>query len=265
MNATGEERSIDSTPNSKMISLKSKNEIDRMREAGRIVAVAVRNAFSAMEPGITTEELNAITRNDIEKAGAKPAFLGLYGFPAVACISVNEAIVHGIPSDRIILEGDVVTIDCGAIVDGFYSDHAVTAIAGKDKGKHKGIVEITKKSLDRAINKVMVGNRLGDISHAIESYVRSEGYELVREYVGHGIGRQLHESPQVPNIGEPGNGIKLLPGLTLAIEPMVTAGDWKTRLLQDNWTVVTKDGSMSCHFEHTVVVTEDGPEVLTSI
>ena len=249
-----------------MISLKSSAEIKIMKEAGKIVAIAVRKAFDVMQPGITTKELDNIASEEIKNLGAQPAFLGLYGFPATACISINSEIVHGIPSeDRIVNQGDIVTIDCGAIVDGFYSDHAVSEIAGNAEEDSIFLVDTTKKSLLQAIDNAKPGNRLGDISNAVESYVRPKGFELVREYVGHGIGRQLHESPQVPNIGQPSTGIELKPGLVLAIEPMLTVGSWETEKLEDEWTVVTKDGSMSCHFEHTVAVTENGPEVLTEI
>ena len=249
-----------------MISLKSNDEIKIMKEAGKIVAIAVRKAFDVMQPGITTKELDNIASDEIKNLGAEPAFLGLYGFPATACISINSEIVHGIPSkDRVVNQGDIVTIDCGAIVNGFYSDHAVSEIAGNADEDSIFLVDTTKKSLLEAIGNVKSGNRLGDISNAVESYVRPKGFELVREYVGHGIGRQLHESPQVPNIGQPSTGIELKPGLVLAIEPMLTVGSWETEKLEDGWTVVTKDGSMSCHFEHTVAVTEDGPEVLTEI
>ncbi|MBI21806.1 MAG: type I methionyl aminopeptidase [Chloroflexi bacterium] len=249
-----------------MISLKSNSEIEIMREAGFIVASAVMEAFDVMEPGITTKELDNITCSVIKKQGAKPAFLGLYGFPATACVSINNEIVHGIPSDdRIIKNGDIVTIDCGAIVDGLYSDHAVSKIAGEDINNNRTIIETTKGSLNQAIKEIKPGNRLGDVSNAVESYVRPKGFELVREYVGHGIGRQLHEPPQVPNIGSPSTGIELRPGLVLAIEPMLTAGGWETEKLDDDWTVVTKDGSMSCHFEHTVAVTDIGFDILTKI
>ena len=249
-----------------MISLKSSAEIKIMKEAGKIVAIAVRKAFDVMQPGITTKELDNIASEEIKNLGAKPAFLGLYGFPATACISINSEIVHGIPSeDRIVNQGDIVTIDCGAIVDGFYSDNAVSEIAANAEEDSIFLVDTTKKSLLQAIDNAKPGNRLGDISNAVETYVRPKGFELVREYVGHGIGRQLHESPQVPNIGQPSTGIELKPGLVLAIEPMLTVGSWETEKLEDEWTVVTKDGSMSCHFEHTVAVTENGPEVLTEI
>jgi methionyl aminopeptidase len=243
--------------------LKSTRELDIMREAGRIVAFAVRKAFDALEQGITTRELDDIARQAIESEGAKPGFLGLYGFPATACISINEEIVHGIPGDRIVKAGDLVTLDCGAIVDGYNSDHAVTQVAGSSTSEKDDLINTTRGSLEMGIKRALSGNRIGDISNAIESHVLPKTYELVREYVGHGIGKNLHEPPQIPNFGPAGHGLELRPGLVLAIEPMVNAGGWKTRMLDDGWTVVTEDGALSCHFEHTVAITEDGPVVLT--
>ena len=243
--------------------LKSARELEIMREAGRIVAFAVRKAFEALEQGITTRELDDIARRAIESENAKPGFLGLYGFPATACISINEEIVHGIPGDRVVQAGDLVTLDCGAIVDGYNSDHAVTQIAGLSTSEKDDLIETTRESLEMGIRAARPGNRVGDISNAIESHVLPKSYELVREYVGHGIGKDLHEPPQIPNFGPAGHGLELEVGLVLAIEPMVNAGGWKTRMLDDGWTVVTEDDALSCHFEHTVAITEDGPVVLT--
>ena len=243
--------------------LKSARELEIMREAGRIVAFAVRKAFDALEQGITTRELDDIARRAIESEGAKPSFLGLYGFPATACISINEEIVHGIPGDRVVQSGDMVTMDCGAIVDGYNSDYAVTQIAGPSTSEKDDLIETTRGSLEMGIKRALPGNRVGDISNAVESHVLPKTYELVREYVGHGIGRDLHEPPQIPNFGPAGHGLELRAGLVLAIEPMVNAGGWKIRMLDDGWTVVTEDGALSCHFEHTVAITEDGPVVLT--
>ncbi len=245
--------------------IKSDRELEAMREAGRIVALAVRQMVRNLEPGVTTAELNHIGEGEIRKLGARPAFLGLYGFPATVCISLNEEIVHGIPGERIVEDGDLVSFDCGAIVNGMYSDHAVTAIAGKETKKKRALVETTKVSLDRAIQAAQPRNRVGDVSNAVESYVRPKGYELVREYVGHGIGHSLHEPPQVPNYGMAGRGHILMPGMVIAIEPMVNAGGWQTEVLKDKWTVVTADRSLSAHFEHTVAITEYGPEVLTAL
>jgi methionyl aminopeptidase len=235
-----------------------------MREAGRIVAFAVRKAFGALEQGITTRELDDITRRAIESEGAKPGFLGLYGFPATACISINEEIVHGIPGDRVVQAGDLVTLDCGVIVDGYNSDYAVTQVAGPSTALKDDLVDTTRESLEKGIEAARPGNRVGDISNAVESHVLPKSYEMVREYVGHGIGKNLHEPPQVPNFGPAGQGLELRPGLVLAIEPMVNVGKWRTRMLDDGWTVVTEDGALSCHFEHTVAITEDGPKVLTA-
>ena len=236
-----------------------------MRAAGRIVARALDAVFSALEPGITTAELDDIARSAIAAEGAKPAFLGLYGFPAVACISLNAEIVHGIPSERVVSDGDLVSVDCGAIVDGYYSDHARTAVAGKSEDdERQRLVEVCRESLHRGIAECWPGNRIGDISNAIERYVREAGFELVREYVGHGVGRQLHEAPPVPNLGPPATGPQLMNGMTIAIEPMIMTGSWETKVLDDGWTVATTDGSLSAHFEHTVAITVDGPEILTS-
>ncbi|MDA1278546.1 MAG: type I methionyl aminopeptidase [Chloroflexi bacterium] len=243
--------------------LKTARELEIMREAGRIVAFAVRKSFEALEQGITTRELDDIARRAIESEGAVPGFLGLYGFPATACISINEEIVHGIPGDRVVQSGDLVTLDCGAVVDGYNSDLAVTQVAGSSTSAKDDLINTTRESLNKGIEAARPGNRVGDISNAVESYVLPKSYELVREYVGHGIGRNLHEPPQVPNFGPAGQGLVLRPGLVLAIEPMVNVGKWKTRMLDDGWTVVTEDGALSCHFEHTVAITEDGPAVLT--
>lgn len=236
-----------------------------MRTAGSIVADALDAVFDALEPGITTAELDDIARRSIAATGAKPAFLGLYGFPAVACISLNAEIVHGIPSERVVSDGDLVSVDCGAIVDGYYSDHARTAVAGKSEdGERRRLVDVCRESLERGIAECTPGNRVGDISNAIERYVRDAGFELVREYVGHGVGKELHEAPPVPNVGPPASGPQLMNGMTIAIEPMIMAGSWETKVLDDGWTVATADGSLSAHFEHTVAITADGPEVLTS-
>lgn len=236
-----------------------------MREAGRVVAEALDSVFDALEPGITTAELDDIARREIRSQGAKPAFLGLYGFPAVACISLNAEIVHGIPGDRVVLDGDLVSIDCGAIVDGYYSDCARTAIAGHAAdAEHRRLVDVCRESLERGIAQCVVHNRVGDISEAVEQYVRDAGFELVREYSGHGVGKELHEAPLIPNVGTAGSGPMLVEGMTIAIEPMIMTGSWETKVLDDGWTVTTADGSLSAHFEHTVAITADGPEVLTS-
>ena len=198
--------------------------------------------------------------------GAKPAFLGLYGFPATACISINEEIVHGIPGERKLAEGDLVSIDCGAIIDGMYSDHARTFLVGEKKEEDKlKLISVAKKALDLGIENSYAGNKIGMISNSIENYVLGEGFDVVREYVGHGIGTQLHEPPSVPNFGEKDKGALLRVGMAIAIEPMVTQGTWETKVLNDKWTVVTKDGKLSTHVEDTVLITENGPEVLTRL
>ena len=236
-----------------------------MRSAGYVVGVALDAVFDALEPGITTAELDDIARRAISAEGAKPAFLGLYGFPAVACISVNAEIVHGIPGERVVSDGDLVSVDCGAIVDGFYSDCARTAVAGRCADDERmSLVEVCRESLERGISECEPGNRVGDISCAVEKYVRDAGFDLVREYGGHGVGRELHEAPSVPNVGFAGTGPMLMNGMTIAIEPMIMTGSWETKVLDDGWTVATADGSLSAHFEHTVAITADGPEVLTS-
>jgi methionyl aminopeptidase len=238
-----------------------------MRAAGRVVALTVKRLIESLEPGITTGELDRIARREIKALGAKPSFLGYPGhtpYPAVICVSVNEEIVHGIPGERIIRDGDLVSIDAGAVVDGFHGDHAVTLIAGKATAASQALVDVTRTALEQGIRAAKPGRRIGDISAAIEGYVRPKGYELVREYVGHGIGRKLHEPPQVPNFGPSGQGPLLKAGMTLAIEPMVNMGGWQTKVLKDGWTVVTADGKPSAHFEHTIAILEDGPDVLTS-
>lgn len=247
-----------------VISLKSDAELALMREAGHITSLALDAAFDALEPGITTRQVNAIAENVIRSHGAVPAFLNLYGFPATACISINEEIVHGIPSERKLKAGDLVSIDCGSIVGGYYSDTARTVqVPPAVNDERARLIAVCKEALNRAIAQCIPGNRIGDISNAVESYVRSERFELVTEYVGHGVGKRLHEPPSVPNIGPPGVGPKLMEGMTIAIEPMIMIGRHETEVQDDEWTVSTADGSLSAHFEHTVAITRDGPEVLT--
>ncbi|MBI2965151.1 MAG: type I methionyl aminopeptidase [Chloroflexi bacterium] len=234
-----------------------------MREAGRVVARTLDLLAGALAPGLPTKELDRLARSEIKALGARPSFLGYLGYPAVICVSVNDEIVHGIPGDRVVKEGDLVSIDAGAVVDGFHGDAAVTLIVGETTPERRALVDATRKSLELGIEAARPGNRVGDVSAAIEGYIEQLGYGLVREYVGHGIGRKLHEPPQVPNYGPAGQGPVLRVGMTIAIEPMVNLGDWKTRTLDDEWTVVTLDGSPSAHFEHTVAITAGGPEVLT--
>ena len=237
-----------------------------MKHACKIVAEALIQAESRLVVGATTRDVDEFLRQFIENEGAKPAFLGLYGFPATACISINEEIVHGIPGERNLAEGDLVSIDCGAIIDGMYSDHARTFLVGEKKDEDKlKLISVAKKALDLGIENSYAGNKIGMISNSIENYVLGEGFDVVREYVGHGIGTQLHEPPSVPNFGDKDKGALLRVGMAIAIEPMVTQGTWETKVLNDKWTVVTKDGKLSTHVEDTVLITENGPEVLTRL
>ncbi len=246
--------------------IKTPEQITSMREAGDIVARAMKNCGEKLQSGVTTGEVDSFLREYIEKEGAKPAFLGLYGFPATACISLNEEIVHGIPGKRKLLKGDLVSIDCGAIVGGMYSDHARTFTiedsADEDKNE---LISVADNALRIGIENSIAGNRIGILSNAIEEYVLSQGFDVVREYVGHGIGTQLHEPPSVPNFGKKNQGALLRVGMTIAIEPMVTQGKWQTKVMNDKWTVVTKDGKLSSHYEDTILITENGPEVLTKV
>jgi methionyl aminopeptidase len=242
---------------------KTPQQIAHMRKAGRVVAEMHEACVRAAEPGATTADLDRAAREVLDRRGARSNFLGYHGFPAVACISPNEVIVHGIPGDRRLEAGDIVSIDCGAIVEGWHADAAITVPVGEVDGESRRLIEVTAASLDAAIGEVRQGNRLTDIGAACEGVVTAAGFSVVREYVGHGIGTAMHEEPDVPNYGPPGRGLRLRDGVVLAIEPMVNAGRPATRLLDDGWTVVTADGSRSAHFEHTVAVTDDGPEILT--
>ena len=235
-----------------------------MREAGRVVAIAKARLADAIRPGITTAELDRIAEEAIRRLGASPSFKGLYGFPATICASVNDEIVHGIPSDRVVREGDILSIDVGAVVGGFHSDTAFTVGIGRITEEAQRLIDVTREALRIAIAQAKAGARVGDISASVQSYAEGLGYGVVRQYVGHGIGRDLHEDPQVPNYGIPGRGPILRAGMTLAIEPMLNLGTWETTELDDGWTVVTADGSLSAHFEDTIAITEDGPEVFTS-
>ena len=247
-------------------SIKTPEQIVSMKHACKIVAEALIQAESRLVVGATTRDVYDFLRHFIENEGAKPSFLGLYGFPATACISVNEEIVHGIPGKRKLAEGDLVSIDCGAIIDGMYSDHARTFLVGEKKDEDKlKLISVAKKALDIGIENSHAGNKIGMISNSIENYVLGEGFDVVREYVGHGIGTQLHEPPSVPNFGDKDKGALLRVGMAIAIEPMVTQGTWETKVLNDKWTVVTKDGKLSTHVEDTVLITENGPEVLTRL
>ncbi|MEA5074855.1 MAG: type I methionyl aminopeptidase [Coriobacteriia bacterium] len=246
-----------------MIIAKSPAEIEVMREAGRITARALDAVSSAVRPGITTADLDAIAEDVIVKAGARPAFKGYHGFPATLCTSVNDEVVHGIPGDRVLREGEIVSVDCGAIVDGYYGDSARTFPVGQVSDEATRLLDVTRRSLEAGIARCRPGMRLYDVSAAVQEVAEAAGFSVVREYVGHGIGRSMHEDPQVPNYGKAGTGPTLRTGMVLAIEPMINAGAADVRSLDDGWTVITVDGAMSAHFEHTVAVTENGPLVLT--
>ncbi len=246
-----------------MIVIKSPSELDAMRRVNRMTA-QVRDELAAMvRPGITTLELGNAAFELIRKLGGTSAFYGYHGFPGQICVSINEEVVHGIPGKRVIREGDIVSIDTGITFGGFIGDTAITVAAGEIDDEKKKLLEVTKAALDAGVAKAVVGNRLGDISHAIQTVVEAAGFSVVREFVGHGIGRDMHEDPQIPNFGKAGHGPKLKPGMTLAIEPMVNIGGPKVKVLGDNWTAVTCDGSASAHFEHTVAVGVTAPEILT--
>jgi methionyl aminopeptidase len=246
-----------------MILLKSPREVKAMRRPGEIVAGAHARIREVLRPGITTAELDRVVERYIREAGGKPAFKGYRGFPAAACISVNEQVVHGIPGGRALQEGDIVGVDIGVQAGGFYADAAQTLPVGEPSEEAARLLKVTREALYEGIARVQPGNRVGDVSHAVQARVEADGFSVVRSLVGHGIGRSMHEDPQVPNFGAPGEGPVLQPGMALAIEPMVNAGRHEVEVLEDEWTVVTRDGSLSAHFEHTVAVTERGPVILT--
>ena len=247
-----------------MIVLKTARELLLMREACRISAGALRVAGEAVRPGISTWEIDRIAYNYIKSQGAEPNFLGLYGFPATACISINDEVIHGIPSKtRILKEGDIVSIDLGAKKDGFNGDNAATFAVGNISEEARKLMDVTRESLYEAIKAAVPGNKIGDIAFAVQSYCESHGYGVVREYTGHGVGKELHEDPSVPNYGKAGRGVRLIPGMTLAIEPMINEGTALIKVMPDGWTVKTRDAKLSAHFEHTVAITADGPVILT--
>jgi methionyl aminopeptidase len=245
------------------IIIKSDREIAVMREAGRAVAVVLRILTGELKAGMKTKKLDAIAGRELERLGAKPSFKGYQGFPANLCVSVNDEIVHGIPGERVLAEGDIVSLDLGAIVDGFQGDAALTVGIGEISPEAERLIETTRAALQAGVAKARAGARLGDISAAIQQHAESRGYAVIRKYTGHGIGRELHEEPQIPNFGQPGTGPLLKRGMTLALEPMVSIGDWRTRLDGNQWTVLTADGSLAAHFEDTVAITDDGAEILT--
>jgi len=247
------------------IIIKSDREIAIMRQAGRIAATILGVLSEQVRPGMKTKELDVIAARELDRLGAKPSFKGYRGFPANLCVSVNDEIVHGIPGERVLDEGDIVSLDIGAIFKGFQGDTAVTVAVGEVSSQAERLMETTEGALKASIAVAYPGARLGDISAAIQNYAESRGYSVVREYTGHGIGREMHEEPQIPNFGPPGVGPVLRKGMTLAFEPMVNAGGWRTRLGNDHWVVLTADGSLSAHFEHTIAITNSEPEVLTIV
>ena len=246
-----------------MIELKSYREIALMRQAGRVVAGVLEYVSRLIQPGVKTKRLDQAAEAFIRENNAKPAFLGYRGFPASICVSINEEVVHGIPGERRIEDGDIVSIDAGAVVDGFYADAAVTVMVGNVPPHTRRLVEVTERALTVGVDQVVVGRRLSDISHAVQEVVEDSGFGVVREFVGHGIGRAMHEDPPIPNFGPPNVGPRLRTGMVLAIEPMVTQGSFEVEVLADGWTAVTRDRSLSAHWEHTVALTENGAEILT--
>ena len=248
-----------------MIIGKSKRELDKMRAAGQLVGKVLQTLREMVEPGITTMELNRVAEKMIRDGGAQPTFLGYNGFPYSICASVNEQIVHGFPSDYALKEGDIFSIDCGATLEGYVGDTATTVPVGEVEEEKLKLIRVTEECLDRAIQQCRAGNHLGDIGWTVQQHAEANGYSVVRDYVGHGIGRRMHEDPQIPNYGRPGLGPKIKTGYVFAIEPMVNIGSHFTKVLADGWTVVTVDGKPSAHAEHTIAITEDGPEVLTLV
>ena len=249
-----------------MIVLKTSRELSLMRKAGKISQKALRLAGEAVEPGVSTWEIDKIVRQYIESQGATPSFLGYVGFPASACISVNNVVIHGIPSKSTLLKkGDIVGIDIGACYEGYHGDNAWTFACGEVSDEAQALLDATETSLFLGIEQAVPGNRVGDIGHAVQAYVEARGYSVVRDFVGHGVGAKLHEDPSVPNYGTPGRGVRLMPGMVIAIEPMVNMGKPGVKILDDEWTTVTRDGSLSAHFEHTVAITTDGPVLLTAL
>jgi len=246
-----------------MIHIKTKKQIETMRKANRIVARTLEILRENIRPGITTLELDQIAEREIRSNGAVPAFLGYRGYPASLCASINEEVVHGIPGSRVIKTGDVVSMDLGTFYEGFCGDSARTVAVGEVPERTQQLMTVTKEALEHGIEAMRVGNRLYDISAAIQRHVEANGFSVVRQFVGHGIGREMHEDPQIPNYGKPGTGVRLKAGMVFAIEPMVNMGGWEVKVLDDDWTVVTLDGSLSAHFEHSVAITSDGPDILS--
>ncbi|MCD8004282.1 MAG: type I methionyl aminopeptidase [Oscillospiraceae bacterium] len=246
-----------------MISVKSPREVERMRRAGQVTAQARALAGRMVEPGITTLEIDRAVQKFIQKQGGTPSFLHYAGYPASACISVNDEVIHGIPGPRVLQEGDIVSVDVGALIDGFHGDCAATFPCGQVDPEALRLIQVTRQSFFEGIRNARAGNRVSDISHGVQEYVEANGFSIVRDYVGHGVGHQLHEPPEVPNYGRPGHGARLEAGMTLAVEPMVNAGDWHIKVLKDGWTVKTADGSLAAHFENSILITDGEPEILT--
>lgn len=247
------------------IILKSPREITQMRDAGRVAVAVLEEVGKKVRPGITTAELDDIAVSEVKKRGAEASFKGYRGFPASICTSMNEEVVHGIPGSRVLQEGEIISLDFGALLNGFHGDAAVTVGVGKISAEAQKIIDATRGALQAGIAAARIGARLGDVSAAIQSYAEARGFSVVREYVGHGIGRELHEDPQVPNFGVTGEGPVLQKGMTMALEPMLNAGGWRTSVAEDKWTVVTADGRLSAHFEHTIVIDENGTGILTQL
>ena len=245
------------------ITIKSPREIEIMRQAGKITAAARSLAREMVTPGITTAQIDREVRHFIEKSGATPTFLGYGGYPASVCLSVNEEVIHGIPGKRVLKEGDIVSVDVGATYKGYVGDCAGTYAAGRPSPEAQRLIDVTRQSFFEGIRMARAGNRIGDISAAVQEYVEKNGFGVVREYVGHGVGSVMHEAPEVPNYGEPGRGPRLLPGMTIAVEPMVTQGTWEIQVLKDGWTVVTRDRKLAAHYENTILITDGEPEILT--
>ncbi len=247
-----------------MVKLKTAKELEMMRQAGRISARALKVAGEAIEPGVSTREIDDLVRKYIESAGAVPSFLNYNGFPSSACISVNEEVIHGIPnSSHILKNGDIVSVDVGAYFNGFHGDNAFTFACGDISREAQNLLDVTQTSLFEGISAAKAGNRVGDIGSAVEEYVKARGYSVVRDFVGHGVGTMLHEDPSVPNYGKKGHGTRLVPGMTIAVEPMVNVGTGDVKVLSDGWTTITLDGKLSAHFEHSIAITSDGPVILT--
>ena len=247
-----------------LITLKSPRELECMRKAGRITAAARKLAGELVVPGITTLEIDTAVRKFIESQGGKPSFLGYGGFPGSACVSVNDVVIHGIPSKKVVLkEGDIVSVDVGTFIDGFHGDCAATFPCGKVSEEAQRLIEVTEQSFWEGMKYARVGKRVSDISHAVQAYVESHGFSVVRDFVGHGVGRELHDAPSVPNYGPAGHGPRLQPGMTIAVEPMVCQGDWRVQVLKDGWTTVSADGSLTAHYENTILITDGEPEILT--